>query len=63
MCEAIAFATIGFVPGDTVGKVAAAREHRNPGLGGGHSISTARDVVTGRGGDQLDPSVRPTRRR
>jgi hypothetical protein len=33
--EAIAFRTVRFVPDDTVGKVAAARKHRNPGLGSG----------------------------
>jgi hypothetical protein len=33
--EAIAFRTVGFVPDDTVGKVAAAPKHRNPGLSRG----------------------------
>jgi hypothetical protein len=33
--EPIAFRTVRFVPNDTLGKVAAARKHRNPGLSGG----------------------------
>src|SRR5271166_914736 len=32
--EAIAFGTVGLVPNDTIGKVAPAREHRDPGVGG-----------------------------
>jgi hypothetical protein len=33
--DAIASRTVGLVPNDAVGKVAAARKHRDPGLGGG----------------------------
>src|SRR5271166_1917193 len=33
--DAIAFGALGLVPDDVIGKVAAARKHRDPGLGGG----------------------------
>ena len=48
--DAIAFATVGLVADDAVGKVAPAREHRDPGLRGGTLDFGPHEWRHGRGG-------------